>query len=44
VTGLGLAVTYGIIQGHGGEIKVESQPGQGSCFTVWLPVVRASGS
>ncbi len=36
-TGLGLSVTYGIVQGHGGEIRVESTPGRGSCFTVWLP-------
>ncbi len=37
-TGLGLSVTYGIITDHGGQIDVESQPGAGSKFTVWLPL------
>jgi len=37
-TGLGLSVSYGIIKNHGGEILVESSPGEGSAFTVVLPV------
>jgi len=36
--GLGLAVCYGIIQGHHGAIFVESEPGHGATFTVRLPV------
>ena len=37
-TGLGLPVSYGIIKSHGGNISVESRPGQGSTFTITLPV------
>ena len=36
--GLGLAVSYGIIQAHGGDIEVKSQPGEGTTFTVSLPL------
>jgi PAS domain S-box-containing protein len=36
-TGLGLSVVHGIVQGHGGAIAVESAPGLGATFTVWLP-------
>lgn len=36
-TGLGLSVSYGIIKDHGGEIRVESTPGQFTRFTIFLP-------
>jgi two-component system, NtrC family, sensor kinase len=39
-TGLGLSVTYGIIQEHAGKIRVESRPGQGTTFTLDFPLSR----
>ncbi len=41
-TGLGLAITHQIIQQHGGEIRVESQVGSGTCFYIRLPIVNAA--
>lgn len=37
-TGLGLSVSYGLVKKHGGYIEVKSQAGQGSTFSVFLPV------
>lgn len=39
-TGLGLSVTYGIIQEHAGKIRVTSKPGEGTTFTMEFPMVR----
>jgi len=38
--GLGLSVCYGFIKDHGGDIKVESQLGEGTTFSISLPVYR----
>ncbi|GBE57428.1 blue-light-activated protein [bacterium BMS3Abin01] len=40
--GLGLSVTYGIINRHGGEISVESSPGKGTTFCVRLPMATVA--
>lgn len=39
-TGLGLSLSYGIVEGHGGTIQVESVPGQGTTFYIWLPITQ----
>ncbi|MBA2561385.1 MAG: sensor histidine kinase [Chitinophagaceae bacterium] len=37
-TGLGLSLSYDIIKAHGGELKVESNEGEGAEFVILLPV------
>ncbi len=39
-TGLGLSVSYGIVEGLGGQMSVVSSAGEGSTFTVDLPLKR----
>jgi two-component system NtrC family sensor kinase len=43
-TGLGLAVAHSIVEQHGGDISVQSTPGQGTEFIVALPAVVAAGA
>jgi signal transduction histidine kinase len=39
-TGLGMNIAYNIVHKHGGDIRVESQPGKGTTFIIQLPVGR----
>ncbi|HOX29367.1 MAG TPA: ATP-binding protein, partial [bacterium] len=42
-SGLGLSITYRIMQRHGGSVSVASAPGEGSEFTLRLPVAGNAG-
>jgi two-component system phosphate regulon sensor histidine kinase PhoR len=42
-TGLGLAIVKHIVNRHRGSLEIDSTPGQGSCFTVYLPVEETTG-
>ena len=38
-TGMGLPIVKGLIAEHGGQIELDSIPGQGTCVKIWLPLV-----
>ena len=40
-TGLGLSLSYDIVKAHGGELKVETKEGEGTGFTIILPITNS---
>jgi CheY-like chemotaxis protein len=44
VTGMGLTVVHGIVKDHGGVIAVQSEPGQGTTFHVFFPMVQSEAT
>ncbi|NNL64663.1 MAG: response regulator [Myxococcales bacterium] len=43
-TGLGLAMVYGTVQQAGGQVRLTSEPGQGTCFELWFPAFRSEAT
>ena len=41
-TGLGLSVSYNIIKKNGGRLEVKSRPGEGTCFSIFLPLAETA--
>ena len=41
--GLGLSIAYRVIEGHNGNVDVQSEPGQGTTFTIRLPIISEKG-
>ena len=43
-SGMGLAMVHGIVHEHGGHVALQTMPGEGACFEVWLPLSDAAGA
>ncbi len=43
-TGLGLSIVYGVVKDHGGRVRVDSRPEQGTCFELCFPLVARIGA